>query len=53
MLGTAEDRPLGGMPWNLPVWEPENRKRRVSTSPSTYMASVSTWQSGNASKSAL
>jgi hypothetical protein len=41
------------MPWNVPLWVPENRKGHVSTSPSTYMASVSAWQLGNASKSAL
>src|ERR1039458_4799589 len=48
MPGIEKDRPLGGMPWNVPVWVPENRKRHVSTPPSTYMASVSTWQIGRA-----
>ena len=35
MPGIEKERPLGGRPWNVPVWVPENRKRHVSTSPST------------------
>ena len=47
MLVKVTCLPLGGMPWNGPVWVPRKVTRAATLSPSAMMSSTESRRSGN------